>query len=249
MAPRYKSQALPQLSFVFGFLMAAFTLEIVLPGAATSQPSTSCYNAHVGVEGTSDGPGGHKSGMKANVWFAAWNSKNNGGDCFRISSIAVLRGNDGVEWGWVLGYHPKGGNVLTGPSACDGDYFKAPESFIAWFPTGGSYHCRDLFASSPSMFFPLSLKDTNTDTIWHVYKSGTDVATINVNFRMGLVVTNGERHNLSIDTAFSHFKDLQQQYAGSSAFIDFSGSVEFFDNDPDFYWNEINSTSTKVSPS
>lgn len=100
----------------------------------------------------------------------------------RVSSIAVLRGSGVVEWGWVLGYLPSNGNLYTGSDACDGDYFTLPYSFVVWVPIGGGYHCRELTVSAGDNFFPLSLKDTDLDSIWHVYKLGTEYATVNVNF-------------------------------------------------------------------
>lgn len=231
--------------------MAALLLGIILPGGAAANPAKGCVNNPVNVEGSDGGQSGNQVGIKASVWFGTWNSQNNGGDCMRVSSIAVLAEGGGfgvVEWGWVLGYLPKAGNVLTGPDACDGDYFNSPESFVVWVPIGGAYHCRHLFANAGGMFFPLSLKDTNLDTTFHAYKSGTDVATMNVNFDRGNVLTNGERHNLNIDTAFSEFEGLQKQVAGLSTWGDFCCSYKFVDDDPGFYWNKITDTHTKVSP-
>jgi hypothetical protein len=249
--PRHESKGPSWLSFFCGFLMAAFLLGIILPSAAAAHPVKGCVNTEVNVEGAEGGMSDAQDGIKGDVWFGTWNSQNNGGDCMRVSSIAVLASGGGygvVEWGWVLGFHPKFGNVYTGSDACDGGYFTGPESFVVWVPVGGAYHCRDLFASAGDNFFPLSLKDTNTDTVFNAYKSGTLVATMDVNFSIGNVVTNGERHNLNIDTAFSEFKNLQKQVGGLSTWSDFCCSYRWRDDDPGFYWNKITDTHTKVSP-
>lgn len=238
--------------FVLGVLLGALLATVLYPAAAFASPPESCVNVRFNTQGTDSAQFGNHVGIKANVWFGHWNSLLNGGDCDRVTSIGVINGTGVVEYGAVLGWLPSGGNVYTGADRCNDHYFKTPEVFQVWQPIGGNYHCREVGAAAANNYYTLSVTDANQDTVWHALTGSTDHGSMNVNFSRGVVATNGERHNQSLDTAFAHFQLLKKQVAGTSTWSNFTSSYQgccfppdpHFD--PGFHWFFISNTETEV---
>ncbi len=239
-----------RVSFIAGFGVLALLGVLVLePVTAAASPPLSCVNTKVNVEGTNTGePENTHTGIKANVHFATSN-----GDCFRVSSIGLVNSDGTVEVGWALGWIPYNGNVYTGSGACNDHYFTDPEVFEVWEPIGGDYHCRELKSEVGGLnkFYVMSISDPEQDTIWKVTEGGAnlDLVNVNVNFSEGDVRTNGERHNLTIDTSKAEFKSLYERINSlGTLWIGFCCSDQAHpgDNDPAFHWQMDAADHTEV---
>jgi hypothetical protein len=183
------------------------------------------------------------AGIKASVLFPDGSD-----DCDRVSSVGAINGDGEVEIGWTLGWLPRDGNVYTGSGACNDIYFVAPQVFEVWVPIGGDYHCR-MFGSDThgsNTFHTVSTANNAGGGDWQTNEGGMGLDHVIVNFNSGIILTNAERHNLSIDTAKAHFKSLKKKVAGDTTWFDFCCSVKFADTDSDFHWVRDSATETEV---
>jgi hypothetical protein len=206
-------------------------LSVLGRSPALAIPGPNCENVNYNVEVTQGTQAGNHQGIKADVWFGAYNN-----DCNRITSIAVVTpgGNGYVEWGWVLGY-----------SSCNGQYYTNPRTYTWWKPTNGASACAVWGSASQSTYYSLSLADANSDTVWLVKRDGSTVGTINVNFDRGNQVTNGER-DCTCDSAWAHFKSLMWQVAGQSSWTNWTDPTFLYDNDPDYHWFFMSNTEHEI---
>jgi hypothetical protein len=238
--------------FLVGALLALLLTQWVWPLAAwADSPGEDCINTRFNEEGTDTGQFNNQDGIRADLYGGSWNSLGNGGDCDRVTSIAVnsVGGTGAVEFGWVLGWLPRAG-VDIGADKCNDDYYKLPHLFMTWTPIGGVYHCRDLANHAlEGDFTTFSVTDNDLDTVWKAYFQGNFQGNANVNFTHGHVITNGERHNQAIDTAYAHFQALKKQVVGDGntwfAFCCSSGDGDI-NNDPGFHWHLNSNTDTEV---
>lgn len=206
---------------IVGFVAGAALLVLLDIQPADAAP---CENANYNVQAQQNTNLGQQQGIRTDLWFATGNN-----DCNRISGVHVLYGTNGfVEWSWVLGY-----------SSCNGQFYSTPQLFRYWRPNNGSLSCAVDFGNAPGNFFQVTLKDENSNTVWGAYKSGTLIATMNVNFDRGTMGTNGER-DCTCDSAYSHFKTLKYQVVGSQTWNSWTNAVTQADTDPG-YKNRFNS--------
>jgi hypothetical protein len=233
------------VSSYLAVLLTGMMLGVGAPNAAADPPA-SCVNHLWNTGGTDAGAAGNQQGIKSDMAIFAFAS-----DCDRVSSLFVQSpGGGSAEVGWVNGWTKNGGNAYTGTGACDGQYWTHPHLFITWVPEGGSYHCR-VFGSVDVGFGVFSTADSNSDGTWQFSQGGSIVDSHAMNFDRGYVITNGERHNQTIDTAKAHFKDLQKQVASNgNTWFDFCCSENFPPdptfNDPDFHWEKEPGTQTET---
>jgi hypothetical protein len=217
-------------------LFCAFWLSVVLLVAASSQPAEAipgpnCENANYNVEGTQGTQQGNHIGVRAQTWFANYSN-----DCNRISSMGVITSVGGfVEWGWVLGY-----------SSCNSTYYNNPRTFTWWQPNGGTPQCHVWGGASEGVWLVLEVRDSDQDTVWGAYREGSKIDDMNVNFDRGSNYVQGER-DCTCDSAFAHYKNLKWLLAGQgSNWYDWSDPTLLYDNDPDFYFNEISNTEVSI---
>lgn len=221
----------------------AGSVLIIAPTATAVQPPSTCVVQTTQVEGTDFSglvgvPPEHE-GIASSMFVGTANN-----DCIRVSSEGVLHGPDGVvEWGWVLGYHPNGGNVYAGPGYCNNRYYTTPELFIVWVPVGGGYHCKDVAAATPGTHI-LDTYSTST-TVWANTYDGPDRADLTVNFYYGTAVTNGERHNPS-DSAAADFQNLKKRTTDDTSWQPFEFSGCYLDDDSSYDWYFYSNTHTHV---
>lgn len=239
---RRASRLAAMSGFALVLLMSGF---VVLPQAFAAQPPLSCDGWRHNVEGEQYDPNKNdQTGIFSDLRFAPGND-----DCIRVSSIAVIRGNEGVvEWGWGLGWAPNYGNVYKGPGACNNQYFTDPELFVTWVPEGGANHCQNILrVSTPSAdFHTMSVLDGDGDTTFGAWYEGSQKASVDVNFSSGVIVTNGELHNSS-DSAYSHFEDLRYRTVNNrGSWTSFTLSECHMDNAGDWYWVANSNTDTEV---
>lgn len=256
MAGRSRS-ATDQTKWVWtcGLLVGAWLacMTLFAPTAA-AYPAENCIQTITNVQGSNwdDGLVGappQETGIYSHMYFAYQS-----GDCVRVSSEGVISpsGAGQVEWGWVLGWHPKGPNVYTGPGYCNDRYYTNPEVFQVWTPIGGGYHCRDIrsVSTSPggtdysmSVYYEGIVNGSYSFATW---LAGNKYDSIAVNFHYGYALTNGERHNLTIDSATTHFLTLEDQTLTHPAWQSFEWSYQFNDNDPGWDWYSYSEDHTVV---
>lgn len=207
-----------------------FVVTLIPAVAYASQPGANCRDAEYNVEANLGGSneGTHK-GIKSNVWFANGND-----DCNRVSSIAGVKSNGFVEYGWVLGY-----------SGCDGQYYTQPRTFTWWKPTNGASNCNVLGPASGGQWVNLAISDENENDAWVAERDGSYVTGMIVDFHKSTILTNGER-DCTCNTAKAEFKDLKKQTAGDSGWSDWQDPDPYVDNDPDFHLNIISDTRNEV---
>lgn len=234
-----------------GFTLAVWLITSLIFAAPTeAHPAFGCIVTIRNVEGSTlpfligDDP--DQTGIYSLMHFGYQS-----GDCIRVSSEGIVRGATGVvEFGWVLGWHPNDGNLYTGPGYCNDRYYTDPELFIVWQPQGGGYHCRDLQSvptDANGADYGGSVYWSGSNYDFDSYFRGNYQTAVSVNFKYGSAVTNGERHNLNIDSAYSHFQNLQKRILSNpGAWRDFTFSFCYVDNDPDFDWYGISANETKV---
>jgi len=242
--------------FLIGLLIGSLLVP-ALAAPAWAHPSTACYSTdqYAGIwntEGTNTAQQGNHTGIKSSLHVASWGGYSGNGDCIRVSSIGVLSGagNGFVEVGWYLGWDNDANNQYTGLGACvDGTYHAVPEVFVAWWPDGGGYHCKNLSTEAEDVFRNFQIEDSNQNMVFKYYEGGTQLGTLTVNFSRGTCSTNGEGHNAQVDSAAAHFKNLQNYIAGSTTLYSFAGSRELpmgSQDDPDYYWSRVSDVETKV---
>ncbi len=207
-----------------------FVATLIPTVAYATQPGAGCqtvaYNVEANLGGANEGK--HK-GIKSNVWFGNGND-----DCNRVSSIAALKSNGVVEYGWVLGY-----------SNCDGQYYTQPRTFTLWKPTNGASNCNVLGPGPSGDWVNLAISDENENDAWVAERDGSYVTGMIVDFHKATIVINGER-DCTCDTAKAEFKDLKKQTAGDSGWSDWQDPNHYFDNDPDFHSHIISDTRIEV---
>ncbi|MCA1834525.1 MAG: hypothetical protein ABR600_11920 [Actinomycetota bacterium] len=216
-------------------------------------------------EGTDLGAYARNVGIKANVLFGRWNSNNNhsGGDCIRVSSINVFdAAHDGsraggyVELGWFLGWDT-GCSEGTVAGICSvappkipcepQQYRSTPTMFVVWSPIGGQYHCAILqqpaisdAIGSGGDYHGMRIDDVDEDATFDLWFAGVKYESVSVNYSLGFLATNGERHNLTLDTASARFQGLQQYESGGNRWKDFccSQMLRCCDDDPGYRWQK-----------
>jgi len=217
---------------VWSLLVVTLLIWTMFPTNAKAVPPQNCSNAAYNVEGSQSTQQGNHQGVRGDVDFPTPNN-----ECARVSSIAVLSGsgNGVVEWGWQLGWY----------TICDSAYASSPRLFMLNKPNNGVIVCTTHASLGTPGFRNLLLADGNSDTIWDAKLNGNPITNANVNFDRGTLVTNGER-DCTCDSAFSHFKALKFQVAGSATWFAWSSAVLFVDNDPGFKWTKLSETAHKV---
>lgn len=170
-------------------------------------------------------------GVRTNLNFASANS-----DCSRISAVGVINVNETglVEWGWILGY--------SAP-ACGGNYYSSPTLFLAWQNPGQQYRCRIAFGNT-SGYYTVEASDLNQNTWWNVYKAGSQVDKVDMDFHRGNIFLLTERHNPN-DSGYGDFQSLKKALTSTSSFNSFTNPGVLADLDDAYKFCKVSDTQVK----
>lgn len=217
-------------------VLVSVLLWSMMTSTARAVPPSDCANTNRNVEVTQSTQQGNHQGIRSNYWFAT-----GGNACARADSIEVWSGlpNGFMEFGWYLGWY----------DVCSPNYASTPRLFSFSKPNNGAGVCTTYGNEQPNIWRTLSVADPDSDTVWLGKEDGSPVFTINLNFDRGTMFTNGER-DCTCDSAFAHFKSLDFQVSGSSAWNPWTDPEMYLDTDDPppsgYHWSKISDTEHKV---
>lgn len=200
---------------------------VLLPRPARGNPGSGCVLATQGTQG------GNHQGVRGDVWFGT-----NSSYCYKVVSVGVRTSTSSVEYGWVIGW-------LAGTN-CDQQYHDSPTTFMFGYSATGPYDCKTFSPHSSGTFWNLELKDQNQNTVWNGAFNSVTEGQLNEDFQRGTLRTNGERHNLTYDGGFAHFKNLAFQVSGQPTWYGFSALQADGDSDPNFNFYKCGAGAEKV---